>query len=115
MATKNPRRLVIDADVALVAGGELSIYPEGKRCGNFLVTVFKAGHSVVVSQDLKAEWVNHASDFSIKWLTSMERKGRVVEPDNTLSNQVLFDNIREKTLVDPTSGTVIDTNKRNDY
>lgn len=83
------KRLVIDADVASASGaeeaehptpvdGQEDIYPTSKHCRDFLKAVRSSGHRLVLSPEAEVEWLRHASRFSLGWLTTMERFGKVV-------------------------------------
>ena len=74
------RRLVIDADVALSAGGIHSIHPTCSQCRALLRAVLKICHRVVMTEPIRREWRRHASRFSKRWLVSMTKRDKVVEP-----------------------------------
>ena len=76
MAKKNPRRLVIDADVARSAG--TSEHPVSVACRQFLETVRDVRYQVVMTKAILQEWRRHKSEFSEEWLTQMSGEGRGV-------------------------------------
>ena len=89
MAKKRPRRLVVDADVAFSASE--SEHPISSTCREFLDTMLKVGHHVVMTDEIKKEWDRHNKIYFRKWLIQMwsrKRVDRVGEERN--------DNLRKK-------------------
>jgi hypothetical protein len=72
------KKLVIDTSVARSAGGEQATYPTSINCRDTLKIVLKAGHFLVVTPDLLAEWKKHRSQFAADWLVQMYARKRVV-------------------------------------
>jgi hypothetical protein len=67
MATKNPKKIVVDASVARAAGSAESIHPTGALCREFLTSFRKQGHFLIVTPDIRAEWRKHQSAFAQSW------------------------------------------------
>jgi hypothetical protein len=87
--SKMSRRIVVDASVARAAGSTEN--PASKRSREFLEAMRTVCHRVVMTPDIRREWRNHKSAFSISWLAAMSRRRKVVE--------VVVDAQREKLLV----------------
>ena len=80
--TKLPKRLVIDANIARSAGGKQTQDEVSKGCRDFLMVMRDVTkHKVVTTEAILAEWYKHQSRFTLHWLTSMQKKGRVVDVD----------------------------------
>lgn len=62
-------RIVIDADVARAAG--ITDHPRSSRCRALLDTIARKKHVFAASQQLRAEWHEHQSAYSAKWLANM--------------------------------------------
>jgi hypothetical protein len=77
VGVKNPKLLVIDADIAQSAGGEDAIYPVPKQCRDFLAEVLKTGHRMVMTPALYSEWKEHESNFTRSWRTQMVSRKQV--------------------------------------
>ena len=74
MRAKDAMRLVIDADVARsIPENVIDSHP----CRAFLETVRTADYGVVMTPKLSDEWKRNCSRFSSRWLTAMQRRGRV--------------------------------------
>ena len=92
MANQGSRRLVIDADVVHSAGE--TEHPVSSACRRFLETVLDVGHHVVITDTIQAEWHDHMSRYSRKWLTQMYGSKRVCritmgkEYDANLRNRI---------------------------
>ena len=71
MKNKQSKYLVIDASVARSCGGEDAKHPTSKNCRDFLKAVLKICHSMVMTDELQAEWNKHESTFARKWRVSM--------------------------------------------
>lgn len=74
--SKMSRRIVVDASVAQSAGN--STHPTSRMCREFLLNMLTICHKVVLTQEIKVEWKNHASSFSVTWLAAMRAKGKIV-------------------------------------
>lgn len=74
MKNKQSKYLVIDASVARSCGGEDAKHPTSKNCRDFLKAVLKICHSMVMTDELQAEWNKHESTFARKWRVSMIAK-----------------------------------------
>jgi hypothetical protein len=74
--SKMSRRIVVDASVAQSAGK--GIHPTSRMCREFLLDMMTICHKAVVSPEIMLEWKNHASVFSISWLTAMRAKRKIV-------------------------------------
>ena len=94
MPTKNPKRLVIDADIAQAAGHEDAVHPTAVRCRDFLKEVRRLGHHIVMAPDVEAEWEIHQSSFSRVWLTQMASRNLIYTCGAT-ENQSLRAVLRE--------------------
>jgi len=87
MPAKASKRLVIDADVLLSAGGENATHSRAISCRDFLTSVLKVCHKVVTTSEMTAEWKKKSTKkekgrrlqaFASKWLRSMNaRKKRI--------------------------------------
>jgi hypothetical protein len=74
--SKMTRRIVVDASIAQSAG--MGLHPSSQRSREFLLDMLSICHKVVTSQEISAEWKNHASKFSIGWLAAMRSRGKIV-------------------------------------
>ena len=74
MKNKQSKYLVIDASIARSCGGEDAKHPTSKNCRDFLKAVLKICHSMVMTDELQAEWNKHESTFARKWRVSMIAK-----------------------------------------
>lgn len=72
------KRLVIDACVARASGGEAATNSMSKQCRDFLKTVLKISHRIVLTPNIRSEWDKHQSKFAWLWLVTMQRKGKIV-------------------------------------
>ena len=92
MATKTPRRLVIDASVAYAAGTEESMHPTGRRCCEFLKAVKRICHRVVMTPGLIREWDRNQSPFARTWRQQMISRNKYVmldvERDDSLRDAI---------------------------
>lgn len=80
--TKLQKLLVIDANIARSAGGKQTQDEVSKGCRGFLMVMRDVTkHKVVTTEAILAEWYKHQSRFTLHWLTSMQKKGRVVDVD----------------------------------
>lgn len=93
MHSRNLKRLVVNASVARAAGGEEATASISIHCTEFLETFRdESPHHVVMTSELSAEWAEHQSNFSARWLKSMIARKRFVYtmlPQNrTLSDEI---------------------------
>ena len=77
MAIKNPRILVVDADIAQATGGKNAIHPTPVRCREFLREIYKLGHKVIFTDDILAEWKKHQSQYAQDWYLEMSTSGKI--------------------------------------
>lgn len=93
MAKRKSKALVIDTSIVCAVGREDATFPTSVRCRDFLVFVRDRGFCVAMSPDIVAEWNDHASRFSRKWLVQMRGRKRVCDVENakngTLRQRVL--------------------------
>ncbi|MFN8632808.1 MAG: hypothetical protein U0893_03060 [Chloroflexota bacterium] len=75
---RNRRNLVVDADIVRSAGTVQATHPRSSLCRSVLESIRTAGHSVVLSDALYAEWRRHMSGYSATWLGNMQSASRVV-------------------------------------
>ena len=93
MPGKASRRLIIDASIARAAGREEAIHPTSKPCCEFLTTVLKVCHRIVITSDILQEWKKHQSRFASTWLSQMYGRKKVddevgVTTDNELRSKI---------------------------
>jgi len=93
MPKKASRRLIIDASIARAAGREEAIHPTSKHCCEFLTTVLKVCHRIVITPDILQEWKKHQSRFASTWLSQMYGRKKVHDEvgatvDNKLRNGI---------------------------
>jgi len=85
LSKKQPRRLVVDADVARSASftsgqSRKPINSTGARTRSFLqVLIAKTDINVVFCNTLLSEWKRHRSRFARTWLVAMYARKRVVK------------------------------------
>ncbi len=94
MSKKNTKRLVIDTDVVKASGGETATHPTSKNCRDFLMTVRTLNYRVVISDEIRKEWDEHASNFARRWWGAMERRKKMCDIGNPRKNK----NLRTKIL-----------------
>ena len=70
-------RLVIDANVLRGASRTAGADPPGSTLRAVLVAVLTICHRAVTSPQLEREYATHASAFGTRWLSAMQRKGKV--------------------------------------
>ena len=91
MSKKLSKALVVDADV-LQSAGE-SEHPVSSACREFLKSVMRICHRIVVTRELSDEWRRHLSRFSRPWLLEMYKRDKRVscEPrrDEGLRTRIL--------------------------
>ncbi len=71
------RGLVIDADVAQSAGGELATHGRSRDCREFLQAVLDICHRVVFTTEISREWNDHQSKFSRAWRAQMMARKKI--------------------------------------
>ncbi len=89
MTPKSSQRLVVDASVAKAAGE--TNHPVSSACRETLMAILEVCHRVVMTQSLQAEWNNHASYISKKWLSSMTAKKKVIRLKEADLTQIKID------------------------
>ena len=102
MTKQKSKAFVIDASVARSAGSENATYPTSIECRDFLKCMLNASYGIVMSSDIYAEWSDHASRFSRKWLVQMNGRKRIIGIGD-VKNDVLRKRI---------CATVIDTDQQ---
>jgi predicted nucleic acid-binding protein len=83
--TKNSKRLVIDASIAMAAGR--TMHPTSSACRAFLEEVRKICHRTVLTPALAKEWKKHQSGFAAEWIIEMRSRRKVVDvalPENQM-------------------------------
>ncbi len=104
MRSRNFKRLVVDASVALAAGGGEATDSDVEaknlvsiNCTEFLETFrYKCLHHIVMTPEISEEWNRHQSKFTTTWLRSMVARKRFdyVKPS---VNKALHDKIEKTT------------------
>jgi hypothetical protein len=94
MATKNSKRLVIDASIGRAAGTEITTSEQGRICRTFLEDVLKICHKAVMTKEILAEWQKHESVSANIWRVSMFRKGKLIFERDLASVPEIVDDIR---------------------
>ena len=74
--------LVIDASIALAAGGFESKHPTGTMCREVLTRVLGICHRMAFGERMKDEWNRHQSAFSGTWLVKMMSMNKLVFVDD---------------------------------
>lgn len=69
---------VIVLDTSLATGASSNEHPYATTCRNILMRVLRICHKYLVCNESGAEWRNHASDASKKWVVDMVRKDKQV-------------------------------------
>jgi hypothetical protein len=92
MSSKNRKKLVIDANLAL--GSSDPMYNpmsevDGDMNRRCLDAVWEEGHFAVFNRQLRGEWRKHASRSAIKWLQTMELKSRTVDEEGESFSNLL--------------------------
>lgn len=72
------KTLVIDASVALGAGGGEKVKPACRPCRDFLISVLEGVHQLSWSAPIAAEWKKHAASFARHWRVQMFARRRVI-------------------------------------
>ncbi len=75
-------RLVIDASVALRAGGRESVKPACRSCRDFLREVLDNNHQITWTEEISIEWRNRAAGFARRWLVQMFGRKKVARVEN---------------------------------
>jgi hypothetical protein len=92
MSSRNRKKLVIDANLALGSSdpmfNPLSVIAGdvNRRC---LDAIWEEGHIAVFNKRLRREWRDHLSDSARKWLRSMNMKGRTIDEEGEDFSELL--------------------------
>lgn len=79
MRPEDSEQLVIDASIARAAGR--TDHPVSKACRDFLESVLKVCHRVVLTRAISDEWKKHQSKFTLLWCSSMFARKKVARPE----------------------------------
>ena len=79
MSKEDTKRLVVDTDVVRRSGGESTTHTAAKNCRDFLLEVSSLHYSVVMTPEIRKEWMRRASPFAIRWWASMEKRERMCD------------------------------------
>ena len=77
MRVRDPKRLVIDADVARASGGETATHPRAEHCRDFLSAVLSLSYRIVMTEKINNEWKNNQSRFARRWRVSMDARKKI--------------------------------------
>lgn len=88
MARRTGRRLVIDACVAQSAGGEGATFPLSKHCRDTLKAIYDICHRAVFTPEIRAEWLEHTSRYTRKWLRWMNGARKIERLDSPADPQL---------------------------
>lgn len=99
---KSSKALVIDASIARSCGGEKATHPTSKYCRDFLKAVLRIFHSMVLTDDIKAEWDKHQSSYARKWRLTMTAKRKIIYPKN-VTLQALRQKVEQLKVVEQNS------------
>lgn len=77
MSKVSSRRLIIDASVALGAGGLERTKEASRSCREFLTSTLEICHRLVWTDEIAEEWKRHAASFARKWLVQMHARRKV--------------------------------------
>ncbi len=92
MRKRDPKRLVIDADVAQSSGSDTATDSRAINCRDFLKTMREQNHKVVMTEKISDEWKKHQSSFARRWRLSMDARRkveRIVPPNfNEIQNKI---------------------------
>jgi len=88
MRENKSKRLVIDASVAGASSDIHAREPVAKNCRNFLQSVLKICHHVVLTNEITGEWNKHQSTSARKWRVQMVSKGKVLIVDIPPNTQI---------------------------
>jgi hypothetical protein len=80
VARRASRRLVIDASVMRAAGSREQTERRSANCREFLITLRRICHRVVLTPDIREEWDTHQSRFATEWRASMVKLRKVAVP-----------------------------------
>lgn len=87
---KHRKRLVIDASIALSAGQ--TNHPVSRSCREFLESMLRICHRLVVSDAILGEWREHASRYARKWRVAMCARKKVdrvkPDPDDAIATRI---------------------------
>ncbi|MBI4963827.1 MAG: hypothetical protein HY913_11175 [Desulfomonile tiedjei] len=87
MPARSSKRLVVDADILLSAGGEKATHPRAISSRDFLKAIRRICHKVVTTPEIAAEWYKKPTKkrksrrlqaFASTWLTSMHAKKKII-------------------------------------
>ena len=103
MRSRDLKRLVVNASVALAAGGKGAIASVSIKCTEFLETFRdECPHHIVMTPELSEEWDAHQSNFAARWLKSMIARKRfdyITPPQDTaLSDKIDATTTRERDI-----------------
>ncbi len=87
MKTGNPKRLVIDANVARASGG-VATHPQAKHCRDFLQEMLSLGHSVVMTPEISSEWNRRQSPFALRWRVLMATSNKVCSANSPVDKDL---------------------------
>ena len=73
------RQLIVDADIIHAASGNINDL--STRCREVLAVIQQAGHTVIRTPAIEAEWNNHASRHALRWMVEMESRRRLLDVD----------------------------------
>lgn len=91
----DPKRLVIDANIARSAGRRDTQSVDSLHCREFLETMLKeTRHLIVITGAIEEEWLRHQSHFASHWLASMYKRGRVCTIEITTPGKLRYKVIR---------------------
>lgn len=79
--TPRARQLIVDADIIHAASG--SINDLSTRCREVLAIIQQAGHEVVRTPAIEAEWNDHASRHALRWMVEMESRRRLIDVEES--------------------------------
>ena len=71
------RQFIVDADIMRAVsqnGKELAT-----QCLDVLDTILQAGHEVIRTPAIEAEWDKHASDYALRWIVRMQSRRRLID------------------------------------
>jgi hypothetical protein len=97
------RRIVVDASIARSAGK--TEHPVSRSCREFLESVLKICHRVVMTPEIREEWKKHRSVFSAGWLASMTAR-RKVEVCDPQADPAMLEKLRQARLTERSEAAV---------
>jgi len=101
MSSKNPKKVVVDANIARSAGGKETLHPEGAQSRDFLQKIRDEQHIVLICKELKEEYQKHGSVFFMHWQVAMARRGlrKECEIEEEKERTILFENLTHDEFV----------------